>query len=75
MKCFLIFTIISLANDPVTNTQPRVLAKEIFDSEQACISAGEERLNGDFNNWYLFTDEQGKKKSKTECVCFKDKGK
>lgn len=72
MKCFLIFTIVSLTNNLETNTQPRTWTLDTFNSEEACISDGSARQTKDFNTWILSDDEQGQKQAKTECVCFKN---
>lgn len=71
MKCFLIFTIISMANNPDTNTQPRTWNLQTFSSKEQCETAGKSRPNKDFENWILFEDNE--KQAKTECVCFNQK--
>lgn len=68
MKCFLIFTIVSMTNNPETNTQPRIWNLQTYDSQEQCITAGKARPNKDFEHWILF--ENNEKQAKTECVCF-----
>lgn len=70
MKCFLILTIIAATPSTDNNTMPRTILINTFDSESVCIADGQSRTNDDFNKWIQFTDEQGVKKSRTECVCF-----
>ncbi len=70
MNCLLIFTLITANPSADNNTMPRAMLVGRFNTESECIMDGKSRKSGDFQNWVKFSDEQGNKQVKSECVCF-----
>ncbi len=69
MNCLLLLTIITLNGTADNNTLPRSWAADKYETIESCKKSNEYRI--DFNKWRDFNDEQGNKKSKSECICFK----
>lgn len=68
MKCILLLTILTLNGTADNNTLPRSWQVSTFDTMKQCNTESKHRH--DFGKWVSFSDEQGKKQSKSECVCF-----
>jgi len=71
MNCMLLVTTIALNPNPNDNTKaitPRTWEFDRYETEKDCKNANLHRK--DLDKWVDFSDEQDKKKSKSECVCF-----
>ena len=68
MNCILLFTIITLNASEANDTLPRAWQLDTYDTFEQCKQNGQSRP--DFNKWYKFSDYQGQKMSRSECVCF-----
>ena len=68
MNCILLFTIITLNATDVDNTMPRAWQLGTYATIEQCEQNGQSRP--DFNKWRSFSDAQGSKMARSECVCF-----